>query len=149
MATHGRNKSVLSLMVMSVGLSFFSFSPDVKADFELVDPTEQSYTSVSNTSQSLNIKTVSGFGHEVPLRLIMKMATPATWDVRYKSPELSEMKIDYRAEGISAEAFLTDIAVRYGLMIVYGESSGVITIDWSNKSCAPIYDAKTKSRTLC
>ncbi|MFM5296265.1 hypothetical protein ACEUAI_18740 [Aeromonas veronii] len=141
-----RHTTFAVLIVALFGL----FSPQkASAEFELIDMTGSSYAPVSSGLPNIRFHRVRGYGHETPLRAIMQMSTPDTWQVRFLSPELASMKIDVRADNVLAEEFYRDLSARYGLKFVYGDSTGVLNIDWSNPGCKSNIDPKTKINTIC
>lgn len=145
--------SVVALSILSSG-----YINDAKADFILADPS--SYTpAVSQTNNvSPEIRSTTGitgfhrgYGHDVSLDSVIKMLLPnKTWVIRYKSPEIRSILVDFRSEGMSIEDLYSDLASRYGLVISYGKTSGVITVDWKQQNeCHKHTDEKTKTIVLC
>lgn len=156
MANSSGHKSVLGIvfLVSSIGL----VADDAHAAFELLDVSGSSYTAPAahngGATYSAGLPKIqgnrlNGYGHQTPLKDVMVLSIPATWDVRYSKPELRDIKIDFRADNISTDELLQDVATRYGVTIKVGESSGVVQVDWTGQACTSGNNPKLKLKTIC
>lgn len=157
MASATGRKSVLAITMFSL-VSAFSMPHDAEAAFELIDPNQSSLTkpaSITPVAQGpaslprIQGNRLNGYGHETPLKDVMMLSIPATWIVRYNKPELRDIKVDFRADNVTSDELLGDLATRYGVSFKYGETSGVVTVDWTSGTCVSGYDAKIKSKIIC
>jgi hypothetical protein len=141
-------RSGLASMLMVLALGFLNPVP-AQAAFQLVDEGNTAIPVTKNTdSLPITAYRVAGYFREAPLVDVMTMITPKTWRVNYKAPELKSLKIDVRLEYRTTLDILKDLTVRYGFSAVYGDTSGVITLDWA-RNCVPSTDVKTSTHTIC
>lgn len=129
-------------------------APDASAQMRLILPKaeEQTVEVQSNLTELPMItknRVINGYGLEVSFEKAMKQIAPRTWAIRFRDPELKNMKIDWRSQDRNILELMHDLAQRYNVLFRFSNRTGVIFIEWADLECRSSMDNANVYQIIC
>lgn len=129
-----------------------------EANFRLIMPEQKSYTAtptVFNADRQGAVPVIArgviqaGFGIDTPLKQVMELLKPDTFQVRFRDMELEFMEVSWRSTDKDIIEIMHDLSERYGVMFRYSNRSGLIYVEWNYEGCQSGKDSANVYQIIC
>lgn len=139
-------------------LLIMPFTPKAEAGLEVIFSNSTAgdkmhkKSAIKSTSSNYfvdNKKKIRGAGPNVTLPAFLDSILPGGYTVRYKSPELQGMSIDWMSKGWTVDQLLGNVSKRYGIQFELTRGSSVIYVAWLDaKKCSEMKE-ETLLKLIC